>query len=195
MTEIHFDIKNNKCYFDRGASFSISWLFLFHPDKFHLKIGIGWWRENCIYYRKSIIFLRIVLISCCCCNMLAQTAWNNTNLLSYSSAGRRSENQCVIRAVFLLEALGESFYLPSLASGGHLHALAHGAFLVSLQLLFPSHLCWVTLTLLSLSHKDLCNYIGPPGSSRIISHLKILNLVPSAKSLFRERWHALSSRT
>lgn len=139
-----------------------------------------WWRHNCIYYRKMIRPPRVLTSYCCCTlhyiNAQISTSRQHKCTIIWFCRSKVQKSRCWQSCI------------PSGGSGtasfpGHLHALAPGPFLVSPQPLLPSsHLQWVTPTLLSLSYKDLCDCTGPAGWSRITSHRKILNSVPSAKS-------------
>lgn len=102
-----------------------------------------------------------------------QATPNNPGLFSPRARGQKSKisltglkSRCP-QGSFRLEALKRgSVCSPSSSSGGSLQCLACGFVLVSLQPL-ASHLLLLTLILLPPSSKSSCDYIGPPGLSRL----------------------------
>lgn len=84
--------------------------------------------------------------------------------------------------MFPLEALGESVFLPFPASRGCLHSSACGGIILTSA--FVVTLCSSPLTLLPPSYKDLMmtwGHLDDPGSSL---HLRVLNLIPPAETLW-----------
>ena len=83
---------------------------------------------------------------------------------------------------------GESIPLP-FSSRGRLHSLAHGPFCASLQSLASVilSLLLLTLTLLPPALGTPVIMLGPPRKFKIVSHLKIFNLIISAKCLCQVR--------
>lgn len=131
-----------------------------------------------------------------CCDELPQIQWFKMTWRYILEFWRmqvknllQGENGNTGKDVLPRELWGQTWPLSFLACGGCLGSLAQGSHpaIISLQpLLLSSHFL-LPLWLSCLSYKDLSDYTGPLSWSRIGFHLKIFNILMSAKSLLLDK--------